>query len=214
MNDKPQTAMNERLTIDKRRRAAIMFANTILKELDGYIPYKLHQEVLYKLLEFSYDNELELTSAAMRKEYEAWKSNNDLNIFLNKIIKCSDNKFLPTTHKHEVCLYQPKSDKDIGRIETAFIEQADKLERMADLLGSMRPISNNVNMKKLLDQIERGEMPDLSNVQIVDIACCKACFDKFISNLEDAVAISKDLRTMIDKAGHGEVSVLDIDGKK
>lgn len=111
------------------------------------------------------------------------------------------NKFLPATHEHKLVVYKPKSDKDVMRVRTAFLEQADKLHIMADLLGCMSPIlkGGGFDIERLMIE---GK---LDNLEIVGIGCCRACVDKFIASLEDALAISKDLVAMLDKAKPEEV---------
>lgn len=106
------------------------------------------------------------------------------------------NKFLPKDHEHKILIYKPSSDKDVMRVRTAFIEQADKLHIMADMLGCISPIYKG-NPTTIEEFVISGIKGDL---EIVGIGCCRACAEKFIANLEDAVAISRDLVAMLDKA--------------
>lgn len=98
--------------------------------------------------------------------------------------------FLPPKHKHQLIVWRPKSDKDILRLSTAFLEKAEKLQLMVELLHSLSPIINR-------------------NFDIVGIGCCKACSEQFISILEDSLAISRDLKDMLDKADKSEIEVIE-----
>lgn len=110
-------------------------------------------------------------------------------------------RFTGKTHKHELTIYKPKTDKDIMRVRMAFLEQAEALYIMSDLLGTIAPLMKN-GMVAMLE----GE--EIKNSEIVGIGCCKACAAMFISKLEDSLAITRDLREMLDKADKNELKVM------
>lgn len=109
--------------------------------------------------------------------------------------------FTGKTHNHCLTIYKPKSDKDIMRVRTAFLEQAEALNIMADLIGTLAPL-----LKGNIIAVLEGE--EIRNDDIVGIGCCKACAEMFISKLEDSLAITRDLRKMLDDAKQDELKVI------
>ena len=67
------TATKARLTLDVDLNAARRSATGVFSFVRDYIPQRLHNEVLDALTQSFYEGKVELTSFAMRKEWEAWK---------------------------------------------------------------------------------------------------------------------------------------------
>lgn len=68
------TATRQSIFADNDILVSRRFADSILHMLRDYIPDRLHREAWEVLAKTSADEKMELTSFAMRKEYEAWKS--------------------------------------------------------------------------------------------------------------------------------------------
>lgn len=67
------TAANVILERNADEYAARIFADTILHLLSDYIADTNRRDVWELLAKTSHEQKFELTTAAMRKEYEAWK---------------------------------------------------------------------------------------------------------------------------------------------
>lgn len=63
----------KRVAVDKDLHEANRFAEAVLGMLGGFIPDRCRQEARNALVEAALEAGLELTSKAMRKQYEAWK---------------------------------------------------------------------------------------------------------------------------------------------
>lgn len=68
------TATESRIESDKDLYAAMRFADSMVSLLHDFIPKNARREARDRLIEISMQEGFELTSKAMRKEYEAWKS--------------------------------------------------------------------------------------------------------------------------------------------
>jgi len=68
------TATASRISSDNDTHVAIRSADLILNALDDYIPRSCLEAGRTRLIDLMLDGKFELTNAAMRKEYEAWKS--------------------------------------------------------------------------------------------------------------------------------------------
>ncbi len=68
------TAMDQKLAIDRDMMAARQTATQIVALLDGFIPDRCRREAYQYVLEAAYKEGMEFTSKLMRKEYEAWKA--------------------------------------------------------------------------------------------------------------------------------------------
>lgn len=112
-----------------------------------------------------------------------------------------NDQFTCQTHKHELTVYAPKDERSVMRVRTAFLEQAEALTIMADLIGTIAPV-----LKGGIVAVMDGE--EYRNDEIVGIGCCKACAEMFLSKLEDSLAITRDLRKMLDDAKKDELKVV------
>jgi hypothetical protein len=68
------TAYNEMLKIDQDKMAIRKSIDLLLHLLHDYIPHSAFRDAEKTLYESFEKDGIELTSRAMRKEYEAWKS--------------------------------------------------------------------------------------------------------------------------------------------
>ncbi len=71
---KDETATAQRIHADNDLHAAMRFADVMVGTLNDFIPYYCRREARDTLVKIALDQGFELTTTAMRKEYEAWKS--------------------------------------------------------------------------------------------------------------------------------------------
>ncbi|KJC51068.1 hypothetical protein UP09_03195 [Bradyrhizobium sp. LTSP885] len=65
-------ALNHRMQNDEYQ--ARLFVNQMMAILQDYIPRACHRDMTHKLYDHAIEHGLEMTTKAMRYEYEAWKA--------------------------------------------------------------------------------------------------------------------------------------------